>query len=71
MLCGASCILIAGIWAFLKVDDGKKQIMAIAYLVTGFLAGKKLQYPIFDEWISPTLSMGESSFVNSGVRSDF
>ena len=43
MLCGASCILIAGIWAFLKVDDGKKQIMAIAYLVTGFLAGKELQ----------------------------
>lgn len=39
VLCGASCILIAGIWAFLKVADSKKQIMAIAYLITGFLAG--------------------------------
>ena len=42
VLCGACCILIAGIWSFLKVDESHKQILAIAYLITGFLAGRKL-----------------------------
>lgn len=38
VLFGATCIILTGIWAFLKIEKNR-QILAISYLITGFLAG--------------------------------
>lgn len=39
IMLGAVCIIITGVWAFLKIENNR-QILAITYLITGFLAGK-------------------------------
>ena len=44
MLFGATCIILTGIWAFLKIEKNK-QLVAISYLITGFLAGKNSALP--------------------------
>lgn len=38
VLFGAACIILTGIWAFLKIEKNR-QILAISYMLTGFLAG--------------------------------
>ena len=42
VLFGATCIILTGLWSFLKIEK-YRNIVAIAYLITGFLAGKKLE----------------------------
>ena len=41
VLFGATCIILTGFWAFLKIEKFRN-VMAIGYLITGFLTGKTI-----------------------------